>query len=194
MTEDDERFIAAALDELAQHLKEDPIKLPISVKRLASEPDLVREVNEVLNKPNDQSCGFSYYVAKILGIFSCHVGVGQPFTHLRLLVYCHQDSQVAKGALRDKPSALWGATCGSFSAAYPPKDQLKRKFTIWHETVHLLLRRGGDLDECYEPYPPYHKKADCNCDTCIMQFEPPKKWDGEWSLCDKIIGFLRDLS
>ena len=199
MTEADKTFVAGALKELAQHLKEDTIKLPISVKRLASEPDLVREVNEVLNKPNDQSCGFSYYVAMILGIFSCHVGVGQPFAHMRLLLYCHKDSQVAKAAKNEaarmnKAPPCWGATNSPLAAAYPPKDQLKSKFTIWHETVHLLLRRGDDLDECYEPYPPYHKKDDCNCDTCIMQFEPPKKWVGEWSLCDKIIGFLRDLS
>ena len=197
MTEDDERFVAGALKELAQHLKEypkdDPIKLAISVKRLASEPDLVREVNEVLNKPNDQSCGFSYYVAKILGIFSCHVGVGQPFAHMRLLLYCHKDSQVAKAAKNEaarmnKTPPCWGATNSHLAAAYPPKDQLKSKFTIWHETVHLLLLRDDNRDECYEPYYP------CECDTCIMQYEPPKKWVGEWSLCDKIIGFLRDLS
>lgn len=194
MTEDDERFVAAALKELAQHLKvdpkDDPIKLSVSIKPLGDEQDLTKKVDAILNRLNEESYTFTDCAAEVQYVLN----ILPEGNALRLLVYCHPNSYLAKTALRGKDSAKWGATCGSFSAAYPPKDQLKRKFTIWHETVHLLLRRGDDLDECYEPYPPYHKKADCNCDTCIMQFEPPKKWGGEWSLCDKIIGFLRDIS
>jgi len=191
MTPDDEIFVAGALKELAQHLKvdpkDDPIKLSVSIKRLASEPDLVREVNEVLNKPNDQSCGFSYYVAKILGIFSCHVDVGQPFTHMRLLVYCHKDSQVAKSAKSEaarmnKAPPCWGATNSPLAAAYPPKDQLKSKFTIWHEALHLL-----GLDECYDENTLRRK---CKCKTCVMQYKPPLGVDENWPsrLCDNLCG------
>jgi len=178
MTEADETFVNSALKELAQQLKEAPIQLSISVKRLASEPDLVRKVKGVLNKTNDQSCGFSYYVAKILGILSCHVGVGQPFTHMRLLVYCHKDSQVSKGALREKPSALWGATCSPLAAVYEPNN----KFAIWHEALHLL-----GLDECYDENTLRRK---CKCKTCVMQYEPPLGVDENWPsrLCDNLCG------
>ena len=196
MTPDDEIFVAGALKELAQHLKVDPkdapIKLSVSIKRLGDEPDLAKEVDRILIKFGDPSYTFSRCAADILYLFSKFDFITENFS-AKLLVYCSSDSQIAQTAKSEatcmkKPPPEWGATCGSFSAAYPPKDQLKRKFTIWHETVHLLLLRDDNRDECYEPYYP------CECDTCIMQYEPPKKWVGEWSLCDKIIGFLRDLS
>jgi len=194
MTPDDEIFVAGALKELAQHLKvdpkDDPIKLSVSIKRLGDEPDLAKEVDPELNRLNDPSYRFSDSAAQIVNIFVRVLGVPESFVVPRLLVYCHKDSQVAKAALREKPSALWGCTCGFFGAVY----QRSNKFSIWHEAVHLLLLRYDEKDECYEPYTPYEKKDDCECDTCIMQYEPPKKWAGEWSLCDKIIGFLRDLS
>lgn len=191
MTEADETFVNSALKELAQHLKEDPIKLPISVKRLASEPDLVREVNEVLNQPNDQSCGFSYYVAKILGIFSCHVGVGQPFTHMRLLVYCHKDSQVAKAAKSEaarmkKPPPCWGAANMPFAAVYSHNN----KVAIWHEGLHLL-----GLDDCFEEDNPRKKKRHCKLDGCIMEYAPPESTCESWPfLCDKNVKKLKELA
>lgn len=187
MTETDETFVADALNELAHHLNEEPIKLPISIKRLGDEPELTKEVDAILNRLNEQSYTFSNCAGFVQYPFFKD-GIFEEGVPPKLLVYCRPDSHIARAALREKPSAKWGATCGSFSAAYPPKDQLKRKFTIWHEAVHLLLLRDDNRDECYEPYYP------CECDTCIMQYEPPKKWVGEWSLCDKIIGFLRDLS
>jgi len=189
MTEADETFVAGVLKELAQHLKEypkdDPIKLAINIKALAGEPHLTKQIDEKINQLSNKKYTFS----------DCAAGIAGVLTHsARLFVYCSRDSNIAKAAKKQAPWAKWGATCGSFSAAYPLKDQLKSKFTIWHETVHLLLRRGDDLDECYNPYPPYEKKDGCNCDTCIMQYEPNEKWGGKLSLCDKIIGFLQDLS
>ena len=193
MTPDDEIFVAGALKELAQHLKEypkdDPIKLAISIKPLGDEQDLTKKVDAILNDP---SYTFSNCAGAIPYSFFKE-GIFKEGVPPKLLVYCRPDSQVAKAAKSEaarmnKVPPCWGATNSHFAAAYPPKDQLKRKFTIWHETVHLLLLRDDNRDECYEPYYP------CECDTCIMQYEPPKKWVGEWSLCDKIIGFLRDLS
>jgi len=187
MTEADETFVNSALKELAQHLNEDPIKLLISIKRLGDEPDIAKQVDAILSRLNDPSYTFSNYAADILYLFLKEDIFKEGVTP-KLLVYCRPDSQIAVAAKKQARLPSWGVTCGSFSAAYPPKDQLKSKFTIWHETVHLLLLRDDNRDECYEPYYP------CECDTCIMQYEPPKKWVGEWSLCDKIIGFLRDLS
>ena len=191
MTEADETFVNSALKELAQHLKEDQIKLTISVKRLASEPDLVREVNEVLNKPNDQSSGFSYYVAMILGIFSCHVGVGQPFTYMRLLVYCHQDSQVAKAAKSEaarmnKAPPCWGAANSPLAAAY----KVGSKVAVWHEALHLL-----GADDCYIEDDPYQKKPDCELDGCIMEYAPLESTCENWPfLCDENIKKLKDTA
>lgn len=187
MTENDERFVAGALKELAQNLEKDPIKLPVSIKQLRDKSKLTEKVRERLNKLNDQSCEFSACSAGIADIFASEEGIVQ-----RLLIYCRPDSSLANTAR--KGPAEWGATCGSFSATYPPRDLLKSKFTIWHEAVHLLLRRPDNSDECYEPYSPYPPKADCNCDTCIMRHKPNEKWDGKLSMCDKIIGFLKELS
>lgn len=197
MTEADETFVNSALQELAQHLKEypkeDPIKLEVNINGLTEQPELAKEVDEKLNRLSDESYTFSSCAGDIQYVFSKFDFITENCS-ARLLVCCSSDSQIAKAAQKHAPWACWGATCGFLSAAYPPKDQLKSKFTIWHETVHLLLLRDDNRDECYEPYPPYPKKADCNCDTCIMQFEPDEKWGGKWSLCGKIIGFLQDLS
>jgi len=118
MTPDDEIFVAGALKELAQHLKvdpkDDPIKLSVSIKRLGDEPDLAKEVDPELNRLNDPSYRFSDSAAQIVNIFVRVLGVPESFVVPRLLVYCHKDSQVAKAALREKPSALWGCTCGFF--------------------------------------------------------------------------------
>jgi hypothetical protein len=183
MMEADET-VAGALNEMAQFLRE-KIKLPVSIERLGDESDLLKKVYAILN---EQSYTFNIWAAKI------YDSVFSPKMNKRLLIYCRPDSYLAEAARRKKDSAQWGATCDSFSAAYPPKDQLNSKFTIWHETVHLLLRRPDNSDECYEPYYPYPPKGDCTCDTCIMRYKPNEKWDGKLSMCDKIIGFLKELS
>ncbi len=59
--------------------------------------------------------------------------------------------------------------------------------------VHLLLVRDDDLDECYEPYHPYPKKGDCDCESCLMQYAPSKETVDEWpSLCGKVIKLLQE--
>ena len=189
MTEADETFLKNSLQELAQRLKAEPIKLEINIRRLRDEPELTNKVDAKLNRLSDPSYMFSQCEGEILNLFFEEGFVKGDFSP-KLLVYCSKDSQVAKAALKQKPSAKWGATCSSLAAVYTRDN----KFAIWHEAVHSLLSRADDLDECYEPYPPYAKKGDCDCDTCIMQYEPNEKWDGKYSLCSKIIGFLRDLS
>ena len=186
MTADDERFVAGALQELAQHLKEDLIKLPVNIKALTDEPELTKEVYERLNRLSDQLYTFSDCAAEVLGVFP----IDEMHT-ARLFVYCGQDSDIAKAAQKKISWACWGATCGSLSAVYESHN----KVTIWHEVVHLLLRRTDNLDECYEPYPPYAKKADCNCDTCIMQYAAPENTCENWPfLCDKNVRTLQNLA
>lgn len=190
MTEADETFVKSALQELAQHLNEDPIKLRISIKRLGDEPELAKEIDRELNRLNDPSYKFSDSAAQIVNIFVRVLCVPQSFVVPRLFVYCHKDSQVAKAALLEKPSALWGSTCGFFGAVY----QRSNKFSICHEAVHLLLLRDDDKDECYEPYPPYAKKGDCDCESCLMQYAPSEKTVGQWPfLCNKVIKLLQDV-
>jgi len=185
MTPDDEKFVADSLKELAQHLKEDPIRLLVSIRTLTDEPSVAKGVHEKLNQLNDQSCSFSRCAADIVTALP----IGKDFA-ARLLVYCRPDSYIANAARREKASACWGATCGLFSAVYNHDN----KFTIWHEVVHLLLVRHDDLDECYEPYPPYAKKGDCDCESCLMQYAPSEETVGEWPcLCDKVIKLLQKL-
>jgi len=189
-TPDDEIFVAGALKELAQHLKvdpkDDPIKLSVSIKRLGDEPDLAKEVDRILIKFGDPSYTFSRCAADILYLFSKFDLITENFS-AKLLVYCSSDSQIAQTAKSEatcmkKPPPEWGATCWSFSAAYPPKDQLKRKFTIWHEALHLL-----GLDECYDENTLRRK---CKCKTCVMQYKPPLGVDENWPsrLCDNLCG------
>ncbi len=185
MAEDDEKYVARALKELAQHLKEDPIKLMVKIKALTDEPKLIKEVNERLNRLSGQSCTFSLCAADITTVLPI-----EEADMARLLVCCCQDSYIADAAHREKSSACWGTTCGFFSAVYKPNN----KFTIWHESVHLLLLQDDNRDECYEPYPPYAKKSDCDCESCLMQYAPSDETVGEWpSLCNKVINLLQEL-
>jgi predicted nucleotidyltransferase len=121
-------------------LKEDPIKLPISVKRFGDEPDIAKQVDAILNRLNDPSYTFSNYAADILYLF-LKEGIFKEGVTPKLLVYCRPDSQIANVARRENPSALYGAACGSFAAVY----RLDYKVTIWHEALHLL-----GADDCYE--------------------------------------------
>jgi len=191
LTGNDERFVADALNELAQVLRKEPIKLLISIKRLGDKPDIAKQVDAILNRLNDPSYTFSNCAGAIPYSFFKE-GIFKEGVPPKLLVYCRPDSYIARAALREKPSAKWGANCGSFSAAYPPKDQLKSKFTIWHETLHLL-----GLDECYDENTLIRK---CKCKTCVMQYEPPLGVDQDWpsplcdNLCHKNITQLQNLA
>lgn len=195
MTEADETFVNGALQELSQHLREDPkddpVKLSVSIKQLGDEPELVREVNGALNQQNDKSGGFSYYVAKILGIFSCHVGIGRSFSHMRLLVYCRPDGHIAVAAKSEaarmkKPPPCWGAAKMPLAAVYSPGN----KVAVWHEGLHLL-----GLDDCYEEDNPRKKKTHCKLDGCIMEYAPPESTCESWPfLCDHNIERLQELA
>ena len=123
MTPDDERFVADSLEELAQHLKEEPIRLKVCIKQLGNELELAKETDAILNRVDDRSCGFSDCAADISDVLTCSAGIGQRSANARLLVYCRRDSQVARAAIRQKPSAQWGAKCGFFAAVYAPKNK-----------------------------------------------------------------------
>jgi len=189
MTEADERFLKDSLQELAQHLMTEPIKLEINIKCLRDEPELTIKVDGKLNLLSDPSYMFSQCEGEILNLFFEEGFVKGDFSP-KLLVYCSKDSQVAMAALRQRPSAQWGATCSSLAAVYTRDN----KFAIWHEAIHSLLSREDDLDECYEPHPPYERKTDCDCESCLMQHAPTEKTVGEWpSLCSKVIRLLQKL-
>lgn len=182
MTEADETFVAGVLRELAQNLKAEPIKLLISIKRLADKPDIAKHVDAILNDP---SYTFSNCAGAIPYSFFKE-GILKEGVPPKLLVYCRPDSQIANAARRENPSALYGATCGSFAAVY----RLDYKVTIWHEALHLL-----GADDCYEQDNPRKKKPQCKLDGCIMEWNPPESTCENWPfLCDKNICLLQDLS
>ena len=109
MTEADETFVAGALQKLAQHLKDDPIKLPVSIKRLGDEPELAKEVNATLHKLTNPSYTFSRCVNETFALFD-RLSVFDKTCPAQLLVYCPPDSPVANAAQKENPSAKWGAT------------------------------------------------------------------------------------
>lgn len=180
MTEADEKFLNKALDELAQHLNAEPIKLTVSIKRLGDKPKLAEKVCERLSKLSDKSYEFSACSGEITYIFDSEEGIGQ-----RLLIYCRSDSYVAKAARKRSRLPSWGAAYGPFSAVYKPNN----KFIIWHETLHTL-----GLDDCYDEKCPDVRKPDCKCKDCVMQYERPDTWIGPFSLCNKNIERLQELA
>ncbi len=180
-TDEDEKFVAGALDQLAQHLRKEPTKLPISIKRLGDEPELARKVAEKLNRLNDQLYTFSDCAADIADVLP----IDKAYT-AKLLVYCSPHGHIAVAAQRKNPDARWGGTCGPLAAVYKPND----KNGVFHEALHLL-----GADECYREDDPYQKKPDCNRDGCIMEYEPTENTCEDWPfLCDKNVRIIRDLA
>ena len=185
MMPDDETFVASALKELATHLDEYPIELLVSVRELTCEPDILRQINRVLIEPIDEPCGFSTSEAKIFGIFARQMSCEQLLGRTRLLVYCHQNSPVAKAARGQNPSALWGATCSKLAAVY----KLCNKVPIWHEALHLL-----GAEDCYKEDNPCQKKPDCTLNGCIMEYAACENTcERKLFLCDRNIRLIRQL-
>jgi hypothetical protein len=211
MTKADETFVADALNELAQHLKAEPIKLPVSIKQLGDEPDLAKGVDAILHKLTNPSYTFGRCVNETFELF-VRLSVLDKTCPAQLLVYCPPDSPIAGAAKRGNPNAVWGATAsigGFISPEYKLRVdskylsfmyekflcavyKLNSKFTIWHEALHLL-----GLDECYDKKT---LKRNCKCKTCVMQYEPPRGVDENWpfplcdNLCDRQKEKLRELA
>jgi hypothetical protein len=184
MTPDDETFLKNSLQELAQRLKAEPIKLEINIRRLRDEPELTKKVDGKLNRLSDPSYMFNQCAGEILYPFFKEDIIKEDVPP-KLLVYCSRDSQVAKAALRQKPLAQWGATCSPLAAVYV----LDNRVAMWHEALHLL-----GADDCYIEDNPSQKKSDCNLDGCIMEYAAPESTCENWPfLCDKNIELLSDL-
>ncbi len=182
--EEGEKFVAGALDQLAQHLKGEQVKLSINIKRLGDEPKLAKKVDEILDQSNDQSNPFStYYEHAIVDALYTGNCIGIKNTSIaKLLVYCSPDSNIAVAAKRQNPHAKYGAMCSFLAAVY----SLNKKSTIFHEALHLL-----GADECYIEDKPSLKKPDCNFKRCIMNFEPREEWCEKWPfICVKNIKLI----
>ena len=61
MIEADEKFLKDSLQELAQHLEAEPIKLDINIRRLRDDPELTKKVDGILNRLSDSSNMFSVW-------------------------------------------------------------------------------------------------------------------------------------
>ena len=179
-SEKDEKFVAGALNLLAQRLKEE-LNLPIIIKRLRDEPELKTKVVEKLEQLKNDSYKFSDCGGDISNILP-----NSDTYSAKLLVYCSPYSHIAVAAQNKKPVAKWGATCGRLAAIYSPNN----KNTIYHEALHLL-----GADDCYIENNPYQKKADCNFNGCIMEYVLTENVCENWPfLCDKNLLILDDLA
>ncbi|MCK4292909.1 MAG: hypothetical protein KAY65_06915 [Planctomycetes bacterium] len=181
-SDEDEKFVAGALDQLAQHLKGKAVKLSISIKRLRDEPKLARKVDETLDRLYDESYTFSECDAAMTHAFFIANLIGETYP-AKLLVYCSPDSHIAVAAQRKAPHAKRGATCAFLAAVY----SLNSKSTIFHEALHLL-----GADDCYIEDKPCQKKPDCNFERCIMDYNPAEQWCENWPfICERNIEQLK---
>jgi hypothetical protein len=179
-SDEDEKFVAGTLEQLAQHLKAEPVT--ISIKRLRDEPELARKVDETLDRLNDQSYTFNVCDATIAYVFSTANLIGENYA-AKLLVYCSPHSNIAIAAQRKVPHAKWGAMCAFLAAVY----SLNNKIAVFHEALHLL-----GADDCYVEDKPCQKKADCNFKHCIMDYNPHEEWCENWPfICGKNIALIR---
>jgi len=181
MTRDDEKFIADAAADLAQQLKEDPIELPISIKRFGDDPIIVKEVDAVLSDSPNKFCKWSACIDYLF----VKSGLSTTDCVAKLLVYCPSDSLIARIAMREQPSAVWGAAISPLAAVYSRNN----KVAVWHETLHLLT-----AEDCYMEDNPSQKKPDCNLDGCMMEYAAPESTcESMPFLCDKNVHRLQQL-
>jgi len=184
MTRDDEEFVADTVVELTRELKKNPTKLPISVKRLGDDPRLAEEVDRELAEHDDSSNTFRDRNAGIDYLF-VKSGLTTTDCVAKLLVYCPSDSLIARVAMREQPSAVWGAAMSPLAAVYSRDN----KVAIWHETLHLLT-----AEDCYMEDNPSQKKPDCNLDGCMMEYAAPESTcESMPFLCDKNVHRLQQL-
>lgn len=161
MAENDEGFVADALEELCRYLRTKLPQLTIKLKQLKDEPERAKEVDAILNKVGNESDAFqrcSLNIEKILPITA------------NLLVYCSPSNRIAQAAMRESTLAKCGYTGDYFNyvhgALFAAVYQQGVKSTIWHEALHLLR-----ADDCYDENNPSRKKASCDVDNCIMEWD-----------------------
>jgi hypothetical protein len=188
-TPKDKKFVEDSLNEMAEHLKKEPIKLNITIKSLRDEPELEKEAIAQLNKFNDPLYKHADYSCYISGIFLKRRLTIINTCRSSLLVYCNPESYIAKSLRKQAHSPSWGVTVNPVAFVYKRENVYNHgRWTTWHESLHLL-----GVDECYEENT-HTRKTVCNCETCIMQYKPPENWTVEWFLCKKSIQKLQDFA
>jgi len=184
----DEEFVKDSLNEMAEHLKKEPIKLKVTIKSLRDEPELEKEAIAQLNKFHDplyKHADYSSYITFILLRRSLTTNTRRS----SLFVYCNPESYIAVSLIKQAHSPSWGVTVNPVAFVYKLENKYKHgKWIIWHESLHLL-----GVDECYDVNT-LTRNTDCDCETCIMQYEPSEKWQGEFSLCNQNIHQLQGLA
>lgn len=167
-----EEFVSDALMELSDKLKQPPTEVAIMAEKL---PDKYAEgISQLLCGCRD----FRHTDGTITDILVRGLGL-----HFHgLLVYCREDSTIARAAREANPDALWGAQCLCLAAAWEPNN----KMLIWHETLHLL-----GVEDCYDPVT---KEGTCEkAPGCIMQYIATEETVADWPecLCLKTVNLLR---
>jgi len=173
--EKEQNFVSDNLDKLSSLLKTPLVGITLEAKPLP--PRLVEVVNSVYESWCNHDWPFSYFCKQIRNKLDSLDLKGMP-----LLVYCKNNSTLAKAAVKQDSLAKWGLTHDYYfvSAVYEPDN----KYLLWHEALHLF-----DACDCYCYYnPENHAGSNCELSNCIMQYAPTKETVGEWPfLCQKNI-------
>ncbi len=157
-------FILNAIEELRKNLKSFPTRIKIDFQKLSDEYQT--EVAVAIAK----DWRFSEASAEIAAMREEAGRVPG------LLVFCNEDSVLAKRAREEEKNAGWGATCGNLAAAW----RVNNRLVVWHEVLHLLRVSDCYPDRCENP-------------GCIMQHGPTEENVAPWPdcLCEKVFKELR---
>jgi hypothetical protein len=171
--EKEQNFVSDNLDKLSSLLKTSLVGITLEAKPLP--PRLVEVVNGEYESWRDHGLSCHNFCLNIRNKLN-----SLNLKDMPLLVYCKNNSNLAKAAVKENSLAQWGLTRGEYlvSAVYEPDN----KYVLWHETLHLF-----DACDCYCYYNP-NAGSNCELNNCIMQYEPTKENVGEWPfLCQKNI-------
>jgi hypothetical protein len=170
--EEDRNFVNDNLDKLSSLLKTPLVGITFEAKPLP--PRLVEEVNGVYELWRNHGFSFHNFCLRIRNKFD-----SLNLKDMPLLVYCKNDSNLAKAAVKENPLAQWGLTYDNHlvSAVYEPDN----KYLLWHEVLHLF-----GAEDCYNESEPQY--LICELPGCIMQYVPTEINVCLWPfLCQKNI-------
>jgi len=147
----------AAMRELPDWLRREPIGAPVSVAPMPTA--WLDAVSDILAQAPD----IPEAVADLTGL------VMEEGRRIPCMVLgCTPDHEFARKARHQFPDGLWGVACDRFTLCY----FCENPYSVWHETLHTL-----GAEDCYDLET---KRTTCECAGCLMQYAAAEDTIGDW--------------
>ena len=171
--EDKKDWLRRSMAELSAYLLKPPAEIQYTFTELPGEYE--SDIHEILQDIPDSVHDWEHELLHYYADKQKHIS--------NTLIICPKDSHLAKLCLRIKPDAPWGLATSTLSFVYEIRD----KYIVWHETLHLL-----GADDCYD-LSKNDRGPSCDLPNCVMQYEATMTNVGTWPfLCKENLQRIRN--